>query len=239
MQDRSVTARFYLPFRGPTTLASVQPSISVSCHAGQRPRGTGCSVARRRRTPHASLAQGRTDEVASARASCVGPRAASLRERAWHLTNGSDRLRFMKPLPETQDPIVLRTDFSDDAAWEAVCAEIDAPDRTTGSRAGVEFVSDVGYTGLSIEQIWALIPEGSNHTFIFVVDRVTLSQPEHPILVVDLFAEPGRFTEPVRTFRTLPSEICGIQANLRISNMDFEEFADNVDDEGVFRGFRG
>jgi hypothetical protein len=29
----------------------------------------------------------------------------------------------------------------------------------------------------------------------------------------------------------------GIENNLSIANMDFEEFAENVDDDGIFRGF--
>jgi hypothetical protein len=50
-------------------------------------------------------------------------------------------------------------------------------------------------------------------------------------LVVDLFEEPGR------TFRAVPSAIQSIENNLSIANMDFWEFADNVDAAGVFRGF--
>jgi hypothetical protein len=40
-----------------------------------------------------------------------------------------------------------------------------------------------------------------------------------------------------REFRTIPSKIQGIENNLSIANMDFEEFANTVDERGVFRGF--
>ena len=33
----------------------------------------------------------------------------------------------MKPLPKTKHSLVLRTDFSDKAAWDAVCVAIQAP----------------------------------------------------------------------------------------------------------------
>jgi hypothetical protein len=33
------------------------------------------------------------------------------------------------------------------------------------------------------------------------------------------------------------AEIADIEANLSIANMGFSEFADNVEDDGVFRGF--
>jgi hypothetical protein len=35
----------------------------------------------------------------------------------------------------------------------------------------------------------------------------------------------------------LPSQIQAIENNLSIANMDFEDFADSVDADGVFRGF--
>jgi hypothetical protein len=30
----------------------------------------------------------------------------------------------------------------------------------------------------------------------------------------------------------------GVENNLSVANMDFHEFADNVEDDGVFRGFK-
>src|SRR5262249_21940913 len=98
-------------------------------------------------------------------------------------------------------------------------------------RAYVEFLSDPDCDGLSPEQLRSLIPERSGHTFLFVVDRDSLAHPEHPILVVDLYDEPGR------TFRVVPSEMWSVENNLSTANMGFEEFADEVDQGGVFRGF--
>ena len=40
-----------------------------------------------------------------------------------------------------------------------------------------------------------------------------------------------------RTFRSIPSEVEPIVANLSLANMDFAEFADNTDPDGIFRGF--
>jgi hypothetical protein len=64
-----------------------------------------------------------------------------------------------------------------------------------------------------------------------VADRVAHTEPDHALLVVDLHKEPGR------TFRVVPSEAWGVENNLSLANMDFEEFADAVDEHGVFRGF--
>jgi hypothetical protein len=39
------------------------------------------------------------------------------------------------------------------------------------------------------------------------------------------------------TFRVVPYEMWSVHNNLAISNMDWEEFADNAAGDGVFRGF--
>jgi len=77
----------------------------------------------------------------------------------------------------------------------------------------------------------ALAQVGSSHLFAFLADRLALTDPERPVLVVDLAHEPGR------TFRVIPREMWSVENNLSLSNMEFSEFADNVDADGVFRGF--
>jgi hypothetical protein len=135
----------------------------------------------------------------------------------------------MKNIPETKHAPVLRTDFSDDNAWELICAAIVKP--VGIFQAHVDFVSDPAFSGLGAEQLLSLIPTKSRHMFMFTVDHITVSHPEHPILVVDLLGEPGRY------FRLVPSEMWSVENNLSIANMDFEEFSDSVDPDGIFRGF--
>jgi hypothetical protein len=135
----------------------------------------------------------------------------------------------MKKLPKTENGLVIRTDFSDDSAWEAVRTAI----RAAGGELPdfVTYISDPAYQGLTVNQLTELVPEGAEPTYVFMVDHTTLTHPDHPILVVDLYSERGR------TFRALPSEMFSIEANLSLANMDFDEFADNVDPDGIFRGF--
>ena len=134
----------------------------------------------------------------------------------------------MKSIPATEETPVLRTDFSDERAWQTVCRAIEAP--VGDFRAYVTFVSDPAFEGITVEEV----VERAKHDragFLFIVDALTISQEEHPILVVDLGDEPGR------TFRMIPAEMWGVENNLSLANMDFEEFAENTDDDGVFRGF--
>ncbi len=135
----------------------------------------------------------------------------------------------MKNFPETEHALVLRTDFSDDNAWKSICKAIREP--VGEFQAYVDFVSDLEFDGINLEQLLSRIPTDSKHVFIFVVDRIAFSHPDHPILVMDLLTERGR------TFRVIPSEMWGIENNLSIANMDFAEFADSTDPDGIFRGF--
>jgi hypothetical protein len=100
-----------------------------------------------------------------------------------------------------------------------------------GVRAYAEPVSDAAFDGAGWETIRAAVPvndEGAS--VLFIADGTTLTSAEHPILVVDLM-EDGN--EP---FRCIPAELWSVDNNLNISNLDWEDFADAIDDDGVYRG---
>ena len=134
----------------------------------------------------------------------------------------------MKPIPKTEHSLLLRVDYADDAAWNALCAAIQQP--VGEFRAYVTPVSDPAYDGATVAEIVRLASD-PDRRFAFLADRIALADREHPLLVVDMGHEPGR------TFRTIPSEAWSVENNLSIANMDFEEFAEAVEEDGVFRGF--
>jgi hypothetical protein len=138
-----------------------------------------------------------------------------------------------KPLPQTNNPLVVRTDFENLQAWKTICQRISAPVPAPGDTfyANVQFLEDRSLGGLSIEELLAHVPAGYKHSFLFVVDSATTAHSEFPILVVQLRGVRGR------SFRAIPATIQAIENNLSIANMDFFEFANAVDADGVFRGF--
>lgn len=137
----------------------------------------------------------------------------------------------MKKIPDTRAALMLRTDFSDEAAWQALCTAIEMPTPINGFEADVEFVSDTEFDGITVEQVLADLPSSQWQTFLFIVDRQTITDPEHPILVVDLYDEPGR------TFRVIPSAMWDVENNLTLANVDFEIYVEDADSDGVYRGF--
>jgi hypothetical protein len=106
-----------------------------------------------------------------------------------------------------------------------------APQTENAFQASVECISDKSCAGLTPQTVASVLPTGSQRAFVFLVDAEAIADPEHPVLVVDLIEEPGR------SFRVVPSEAWGVENNLRLANMDFEEFAESADSDGVFRGF--
>jgi hypothetical protein len=115
----------------------------------------------------------------------------------------------MRRLPASINPLVLRTHFSNENEWQILCKEILTPQTALG-----------------------FLPAQYDHSFIFIADKITIENPEHPVLCIGLQHNRGM------KLRTIPSEMWGIENNLSISNMDFEEFSNAADEDGVFRGFK-
>jgi hypothetical protein len=78
----------------------------------------------------------------------------------------------------------------------------------------------------------ATVPVNENGaSVLFSADGTILTSPDHPTLGVDL-GNSGK-----SPFRCVAPELWGVENNLNISNMDWEQFANAVDEGGIFRGF--
>jgi hypothetical protein len=136
-------------------------------------------------------------------------------------------------LPSSSSSLLVRTDFTSDDAWEQVREET-LRENADGFRAYVEPVSDPAFDRASWRAVKAAVPAHVERAAVlFVADATTMGSADHPILVVDLMTGAG-----VPPFRCVPSELWGVDNNLNLANMDWADFSDAVDDDGVFRGFR-
>ena len=142
-------------------------------------------------------------------------------------SEGRGAEKAMLPKPDDLHSLLIRTDFSNAPAWETVKAAVQAP--SEGFRANLNIIDDRRFDRLTIEQLLAIGARDPESTFLFLVDSVTLESPEHPVLVVDLWEEPGRF------FRVIPRQMWAVQNNLVIANLSWEDFSGAVDPDGVFR----
>ena len=145
------------------------------------------------------------------------------------------------------DPWVIRTDFSSDSLWEEVQALVATP-LTFGGRsycATVWYVSDMKDRGKAAAEVVRSLPEDYPYRFCLVVDRDCINDVEHSLLVVGFYpsdesswerAPAETPLEEIVTFRVVPAAVVSVTDNLSIANMDFEDFLNTVDDDGVFRG---
>jgi len=142
----------------------------------------------------------------------------------------------MGQLPKRYRALVIRTDFDDQRAWQAAAKAIQAPWELPNGQsysAQLTFLEDTTLRNGGQRDVLKRVPKNYTQDFLLVVDREALSRPEFPILVVSVSHE----EQYGRSFRAIASEIPAIEANLSISNMEFHDFADDVDRDGVFRGF--
>ena len=133
-----------------------------------------------------------------------------------------------------KQPVVLRTDFSDDAAWKEIAAEVALPIGPAGLLARVGCVDDPAYAEVNEENVRESLA-GYTHSFIVLADAVSMKRAEHPLLVVDLSPD----DEP--SFRAAPRAMQAIENGLTAGTSDFAEFGEAADEaeDGIFRAFAG
>jgi hypothetical protein len=128
------------------------------------------------------------------------------------------------PTPEINESLLVRTDFSDDDAWEALRERLDEVE--------LRYVDDPAFDGLTAAGLASLTRDRGEDelTYAFLADSVTMTDPEQSVMAVDLYDEPGR------SFRVAPVEVLGVHANLSLANVDFDEFVAMAEPDGVYRG---
>ena len=139
--------------------------------------------------------------------------------------------------------LLVRTDFTDDDAWAQVLEEVTRPS-PEGFLANVTAFDDRSADGAAWESLRdsaMATPDDEYSSVLFVVDSLTISSADHPILAVSTSrfhrdSLPEEF-EAMRPFRCVPSELWAVENNLNLANLDWRDFAGRVDGEGVFRGF--
>jgi hypothetical protein len=136
----------------------------------------------------------------------------------------------MAGLPSTEASLLVRTDFSDGIAWEKTKAASLA-ESDDGYRAYLHVVDDATLGEATWQDLRRAILALERHaSVLFVADSAALAG-DHSIQVVDL----SRASRP--PFRCLAKELWGVDNNLNLANMEWEDFADNVEADGVYRGF--
>ncbi|MFH9754852.1 DUF6924 domain-containing protein [Streptomyces griseus] len=146
-------------------------------------------------------------------------------------------------------PLVIRIDYTDDAAWgEVVAALARAVEGDWEWEAAVHLVEDRWWNGVTGEEAVAAAARDEELSVVFLADGVTMRSPLRPLLALDLGADDDEDLDPVyyqelidspppREVRVVPDAVHMVHGNLQLANVDFSEFAEEAaaDPDGVVR----
>lgn len=127
-------------------------------------------------------------------------------------------------LPAGEDVPLVRTDFSDDAAWDDVVRRVTHQyewEEPEPLWANVNPVDDKKYEGLTAETLARLVPDGADYSFFVMADAEAMTSPRRPLLVVSVDED-----SEGETLRALPAAIVEMEINVNLlANVDWDDFS--------------
>jgi hypothetical protein len=135
---------------------------------------------------------------------------------------------------------IVRTDFSDEHAWQSAWRDITKPrdywdEEIVLNATLVALPEFEGWSGQDLATVVSHARHRLAH-LVLVVDAVALASPEHPVLVVEV--DPDSEEQP-RSFRATPHALVDLETQLSIANMDWEDFSEGTDPDGILRTSMG
>ncbi|MET8537977.1 DUF6461 domain-containing protein [Streptomyces sp. NPDC005065] len=133
---------------------------------------------------------------------------------------------------DDMNPLVIRTDFTDEDAWHQVVKELREPWPDDDDLVTPHLISDPRYADAPAEQVLrdvrAALAGPSLPGAVFIADATTMHGAGHPLLAVSTEWDGEPFKEDeeefVTQYRVLPNAAVEISINVGLGNMDFEEF---------------
>jgi hypothetical protein len=136
----------------------------------------------------------------------------------------------MAALPDSEIYLLVRTWFGDDAGWDELCA-VATEETDEGFLATVQIVDDPAFDGFTPEQLKASHPHRvDGWDVLYIADELAITHPGHPILLIRV----GSVTD--LPFRCRADLLYEVDANLSLANLDWDDFRDQVDADGVYGG---
>lgn len=131
--------------------------------------------------------------------------------------------------------LIIRTDYNDESAWQAVATDLTQPWGENGEiEAHVHPIEDPAWADATPDDVLTAVRRDENLSVVFIADRVTMHSADGPLLACDVWSEsedldPMYYQElidspPPREFRTAPAAVHGVH--------------ESVDCEHGFRGVR-
>ena len=136
---------------------------------------------------------------------------------------------------ETENSLLIRTDFSDDSAWESFIQEVNSYAYDLAEL--LDYINDPAFAGLTTDALVNQFQGQEFHSFILVADQRTFTESIPTVEVISLVSgidsSFGTPYEVGQTIRATARGLWDVVANLPIGNMDFGEIADSAGADGV------
>lgn len=147
------------------------------------------------------------------------------------------------------EALVIRTDYGDETAWRAVVTELGQPWGDEGEfPSEVHIVDDPAWAGGTPAEVLTAPRRDEELSVVFLAHHATMRSAPRALLALDLFADDDEDLDPVyhqelidpprpREFRTVPAGVHEVHANMRLANVDVEDFvqAASAHADQVFR----
>ena len=146
---------------------------------------------------------------------------------------------------------LIRVDFTDDAAWHRIITRVtETADFAAPGEEPQEYDPNIdpidhrSFDGISPMELGAAFQvAGEAPGYALIADARSMSEAaadELTLIYVDLSIDDEEAADLFdshmgNAFRVAAAEIASIEANLSIANMDFSEFANVADPDGVYR----
>ncbi|ORI21643.1 hypothetical protein [Rhodococcus sp. 1168] len=135
------------------------------------------------------------------------------------------------------ESLLIRTYFGDQGSWDdivAAASKSHTQSDGTEVRATLTLIDDTSFESASPAEVISLL-QAPPPTYAFIADRQTFESSEMPILAIDIRNSGG--SEPMPAFRVMPAVLADVENNLSIANLDFADYQNAADSDGIFRGF--
>ncbi|MFJ4923831.1 DUF6924 domain-containing protein [Streptomyces sp. NPDC088725] len=143
--------------------------------------------------------------------------------------------------------LIIRTDYRDQHAWQAVVTALEQPWGTGEFEALVHIVDDPVWAEATVDEVLAVVCFDDNLSVAFLADELTQQAEPHALPALTTVSreecedaeECEELTEFGRWFRTEPAGVHDIHANLSVANLGFEEYAAAAQEDPtrIFRSF--
>ncbi|MGW4222783.1 DUF6924 domain-containing protein [Streptomyces bauhiniae] len=135
------------------------------------------------------------------------------------------------------DAVVIRTDYTDEPAWLALMATL--------PQQHIHFIDAPSWSGATVDDVLTATRDADDLSVVFLADTTTMRSAPPTLLALTTLTRDdceddedyARLTESGPSFRTTPTGIPDIHANLTLGNLGFEEYAAWAGEspDGVYR----